>query len=198
MSGFEFVLVLYAIISGLGISDILSGWGEQVRARHRMSAYPLQLALSFFLMYIGITYLWGLWTFRDAEWTFLLYITMAIYPLLISLASRIIRVDTAIGAPTAKDQYFLVARPVFLIISCVPILVMLLSLTSNLREFIPNRFEGMQLLQLTIFRGALFLGLLYVAWSKKVSVHWIGVSVMFLTVVLLSMRLTVRSTHGPF
>lgn len=198
MSGFEFVLVLYAIISGLGISDILSGWGEQVRERHRMSAYPLQLALSFFLMYFGISYLWGLWTFRDAEWTFLLYITMAIFPLLISLASRIIRVDTSIGAPAAKDQYFQVARPVFLILSCIPILIMFLGFATDLREVMPNPPEGMQLLQLTIFRVFLFVGMLYVAWSKKVSVHWIGACVIFLTAILLSMRLTVRSIDGAF
>ncbi|MGW8180061.1 MAG: hypothetical protein ACWGQW_15065, partial [bacterium] len=82
MSGFEFVLVLYAIISGLGISDILSGWGEQIRARHRISAYPLQIALSFLLMYFGISVLWSFWTFRDINWTFSLYVAFAIIPLI--------------------------------------------------------------------------------------------------------------------
>ena len=84
MSGFEFVLVLYAIISGLGISDILSGWGEQVRARRHFSPYPLQMALSFLLMYYGISILWSFWTFRDLNWTFSLYIAFAIIPLVIS------------------------------------------------------------------------------------------------------------------
>ena len=169
-----------------------------MRVRHRMSAYPLQLALSFFLMYFGITFLWSLWTFRDAEWTFLLYITGAIVPLLLSLASGIIRVDTAIGAPTAKDQYFQVARPIFLILSCIPILIIVGSFTTTARELSPNRPEGMQLLQLTIFRVLLSVGMLYVAWSKKVSVHWIGVSVLFLIIILLNMRLTVRSIDGAF
>jgi hypothetical protein len=196
VSGFEFVLVLYAIISGLGISDIVTGWGEQVRARHRMSAYPLQLVLSFLLMYFGITFLWSLWTFRDAEWTFSLYVTIAIFPLLISLASRIIRVDTSIGAPAAKDQYFQIARPVFLILSCMPILVMLVGFTTNLREIMPDRPEGMELLQFIILRVLLFVGLLYVAWTRKVSVHWVGVSATFLTILFLSIRLTVRSIGG--
>jgi hypothetical protein len=196
VSGFEFVLVLYAIISGMGISDILTGWGEQVRARYRMSAYPLQLALSFLLMYFGVSFLWSLWTFRDAEWTFLLYITMAIFPLLISLASRIIRVDTSIGAPAAKDQYFQVARPVFLILSCFPILILLAGFATSLREVMPSPPEGMERLQLTIFRVLLFVGLLYVAWTRKVSVHWVGIGAIFLTGLLLSIRLTVRSIGG--
>lgn len=196
MSGFEFVLVLYAIISGLGISDILSGWGEQVRTRHRVTAYPLQLALSFLLMYFGITFLWSLWTFRDSEWTFLLYIHMAVISLVISLASRIIRVDTSTGAPSTRDQYFLVARPIFLLLSSIPILIMLLSFTSKVSEVVPNRPEGMELLQIMAYRILLFGGLLYVAWSRKVTVHWVGVSAMFLTILLLSMRLTVRSIEG--
>ena len=87
MSGFEFVLVLYAIISGLGISDILSGWGEQVRARHRISPYPLQIALSFLLMYFGIAILWSFWTFRDINWTFSLYLAFSFIPRIISVAS---------------------------------------------------------------------------------------------------------------
>jgi len=196
MSGFEFVLVLYAIISGLGISDILSGWGEQVRARHRISPYPLQIALSFLLMYFGISILWSFWTFRDINWTFSLYIAFAIIPLIISLASRIIRVDTSVGSLPPRDQYFLVAPPVFILMSCVPLVILLLSHLPSLREQVPDRPEGRELVLLTIYRGSISVGLLYVAWSKRVSVHWIGVGAMFLTVVLLSIRLTIREIGG--
>ena len=196
MSGFEFVLVLYAIISGLGISDILSGWGEQVRARHRISPYPLQIAVSFLLMYFGISILWSFWTFRDINWTFSLYIAFAIIPLIISLASRIIRVDTYLGCLPARDQYFLVAPPVFILLACIPLTILLLSLWPSLREQLPDRPEGMALVLLNIYRGSLAVGLLYVAWSKRVSVHWIAIGAMFLSVVLLSIRLTIREIGG--
>ena len=132
MSGFEFVLVLYAIIIGLGISDILTGWGEQIRARHRMSAYPLQIVLSFLLLYFGISFLWSLWTYRNTDWIFSLYTTMACIPLTISLASRIIRVDTSTDASPAKDQYFRISRPVFLLLALIPAMIMLLPFTTNL------------------------------------------------------------------
>ena len=196
MSGFEFVLVLYAIISGLGISDVLSGWGEQVRARHRISPYPLQIALSFLLMYFGISILWSFWTFRDVNWTFSHYIAFAIIPLLISLASRIIRVDTSVGSLPPRDQYFLVAPAVFMLMSCVPLMIVLFSQMPSLREQVADRPEGRELVLLTIYRVTISVGLLYVAWSKKVSVHWIGIGVMFITVVLLSIRLTVREIGG--
>ena len=54
MSGFEFVLVLYAIIVGLGISSILADWGEQIRARHQRAHYPLQIALSVVVLLFGM------------------------------------------------------------------------------------------------------------------------------------------------
>jgi len=196
MSGFEFVLVLYAIISGLGISDILSGWGEQVRARHRISPYPLQIAVSFLLMYFGITILWSFWTFRDINWTFLHYIAFAIIPLIIALASRIIRVETSVGSLPARDQYFLVAPAIFILMSCVPLVILLFSHWSSLQEQLADRPEGRELVLLTIYRASIFVGLLYVAFSKKVSVHWVGVCVVFLTVILLSIRLTVREIGG--
>lgn len=196
MSGFEFVLVLYAIISGLGISDILSGWGEQVRARRHFSPYPLQIALSFLLMYFGISILWSFWTFRDINWTFSLYIAFAIIPLLISLASRIIRVDTSVGSLPARDQYFLVAPPIFIIMASVPLMIVLLSQLSFLQEQVPNRPEGRELILLTIYRISISVGLLYVAWSKRAFVHWIALGAVFLTVVLLSIRLTIREIGG--
>lgn len=196
MSGFEFVLVLYAIISGLGISDILSGWGEQIRARRRLSPYPLQIALSFLLMYFGISILWSFWTFRDINWTFSYYIAFAIIPLIVSLASRIIRVDTSVGSLPPQDQYFLAAKPIFILLACVPLMILLFSQLPSLREQVADRPEGRELILLTIYRASIAVGLLYVAWSKKVSVHWIGMCVMFLTVVLLSIRLTVREIGG--
>jgi hypothetical protein len=196
MSGFEFVLVLYAIIIGLGISDILTGWGEQIRARHRMSAYPLQIVLSFLLLYFGISFLWSLWTYRNTDWTFSLYITMACIPLTISLASRIIRVDTSAEAPSAKDQYFRISRPVFLLLALIPAMIMLLSFTTNLGENVPDRLEPVEFMQLTVIRVAMCLLLLYAALSKKAGAHWAGVIVMILVVLLLSMRLTIRSIDG--
>jgi hypothetical protein len=193
MSGFEFVLVLYAIIAGLGISDILAGWAEQIRLRHRVSVYPLQIALSFLLLYYGISFLWSFWTFRDIVWTFSLYVTMAIAPLVISLASRLVRVDTSIEALSTRDQYFQIARPVFILLALIPALILLLSFTTTLSLSVPDRPD---LIKLTILRAALCAGCLYIAWSRKVSVHWIGVSAMFLITLMLSMRLTVRAIDG--
>lgn len=193
MSGFEFVLVLYAIIVGLGISDILAGWGEQIRARHRMSAFPLQIALSFMLMAYGITYLWAMWTFRDTVWTFNLYAAFAIIPLAISLASRVVRLDTSVGARPAREQYLQNSRPVFLLISTVPAMLIILSLFSTLRDSVPN---APNLAGLTALRVTVFIGILYVSWSRNEKVHWAGIIALFVVVMSISARLTVRAIEG--
>jgi hypothetical protein len=193
MSGFEFVLVLYSIIVGLGISEILSGFGEQIRARHRMSVYPLQIALSFLLMFYGTTFLWGFWTFRDIVWTFPLYISMAAMPMIISLASRVVRVDTAIDAPSPKEQYFHSARPVYLLLALVPAVLVALSFASALGDSVRDRPD---LVQLTAVRMLTSIGVLYLAWSQRAIVHWIGIGALFLLTVQVSARLTVRAIEG--
>ena len=193
MSGFEFVLVLYSIIAGLGISEILSGWGEQIRARHRMSVYPLQIALSLLLMFYGTTFLWAFWTFRDNVWTFSLYLSLAALPMIISLASRVIRVDTSIDAPPPKEQYFHSARPVFLLLSLVPATLVLLSFASALGDSVLDRPD---IVQLTTVRLLICIGMLYLAWSRRALVHWVGIGTLFLITVQLSARLTVRAIEG--
>jgi hypothetical protein len=193
MSGFEFVLVLYAIIAGLGISDILAGWGEQIRARHRLSAYPLQLVLSFLLIYFGITFLWAFWTFRDIVWTFTLYISLATIPLIISLASRVVRVDTTPAAPSAREQYFQNARAVFMLMALLPLVLVLLSFATPIGGGLPN---SPGLLPVTVVRLSVCAGMLYLAWSRNAIVHWIGIGTIFLVTLLLSSNLTIRAIEG--
>jgi len=195
MSGFEFVLVLFSIIAGLGISDTLTGWGEQIQARHRMSVYPLQVALSGVLIYFSMFFLWGLWNFRDAVWSFPVYVFVATIPLITSLASRVVRVDTSIEALSPREQYFQNARPVFLLLSVIPAMIALLALTTSLGEGVPDRPN---IIYLTTLRVALCISLLYVAWSKNVIVHWVGVCTFLLVVLMMGARLTVREIGGAF
>jgi hypothetical protein len=189
MSGFEFVLVLFAIIVGLGVSSILSGWGDQIRARHRVEVYPLQLALSAFVLLFSMIYLWSLWTFRDIVWTFPLYLLVATPGLVLSLVGYIIRVDTAEGAPPPKVQYFRNCGPAFLILSLIPLSVILFSF-SSLRDSIA---DPPNLAAITSARLAIFAGIASLSWFRSERVHWAGVGLLVLVVVGLSIRLTVRA-----
>ena len=75
-------------------------------------------------------------------------------------------------------------------------MIVLLSQVPSLQEQVPNRPEGRELIVLNFYRISISVGLLYVAWSKRAFVHWIALGALFLTVVLLSIRLTIREIGG--
>jgi hypothetical protein len=194
MSGFEFVLVLFAIIIGLGISSILTGWSEQIRARHRMDTYPLQIALSAFLLFFSLTYLWSLWTFSVVAWTFPLYLLVAAPALILALAAYITRVDTSVDSPTARVQYFRNSGPTFLLLALVPVALVAISMAPALRESVP---DPPNLVLITLIRVTMILGIASLAWFKSERIHWIGLGLLFLIVVGLSVRITVRVIESP-
>ena len=194
MSGFEFVLVLFAIIVGLGISSILTGWSEQIRARHRMAPYPLQIALSALLMFFSLTYLWSLWTFSAVDWTFPLYLLVAAPALILSLAAHITRIDTSVDSPSARVQYFQNSGPAFLLLALIPLALIAFSFVPMLRGSVPN---PPNLALITLLRVTIMLGSASLAWSKSARVHWVGVGLYFLVIVGLSIRITVRLIENP-
>ncbi|MBW2427080.1 MAG: hypothetical protein JRG86_22760 [Deltaproteobacteria bacterium] len=86
MSPFDFVLIPFAIIVGLAISEILEGWGRQIRVRYRRDPDPLQIASSALILFFSLQLLWGLWLVRDFEWTYPLFLSSSL-PLFLSSSS---------------------------------------------------------------------------------------------------------------
>ena len=113
--------------------------------------------------------------------------------MIISLASRIIRVDCSTDAAPAREQYYHSSRPVFLLLSIVPLSLVVLSIVSTLGDSVPNRPD---LIKLNAMRLTTFIGMLYLAWSRKALVHWVGIGALFLVTLSLSARLTVRAIGG--
>jgi hypothetical protein len=74
--------------------------------------------------------------------------------------------------------------------------IVLFSQWSSLGEQLADRPKGRELILLNIYRISISVGLLYVAWSKRAIVHWIALGAVFFTVVLLSIRLTIREIGG--
>ena len=193
MSGFEFVLVLFAIIVGLGVSSILVGWGEQIRFRHRLEAYPLQIVWAAVILLFSMTYLWSLWTFHDLTWTFPLYLLVAAPGLILSLAAHIVRIDTSPDASAPREQYFRASGPIFLLLALIPLTLIAMSFVPQLRASSPN---PPNLPAITGFRATLSIGLASLAWSKSERAHWVGAGLLLLTVLVLSARITVRMIQG--
>ena len=168
MSEFEFVQVTFAIILGLGVTEILRGLGEQVRARHCLRLYPLHLVASCVILMAILIGLWGLWFVKDVQWTFPQFLLQAAPTIALALAAHVIRADCSTSADSLRDQYFRNAGPAFLLLASVPLLTIVITLTRlDLR---PD--DATNLAVITAVR--LFLAALgaSMAFIKRPAYHW--------------------------
>jgi len=184
MSAFEFVLVSFAIMIGFAVSEVLAGWGEQIRARDRLRPHALQIASSAFILYFSLQYLWGLWLLRGVDWTFPFFLLVAAPALALALASHITRVDTSSDV-SLREQYFRNSRPVYSLLASFPIVLIAISLVPDLRESVPSPID---FVAITIVRLAVFASFVSLAWSRSERFHW----VVLLTIWLISIAFMVR------
>ncbi len=189
MSAFEFVLIAFAIVIGFGISAILEGWSDQVRARRRMRPYALQLAASAYLLWLCLQYLWILWIGRDLEdWNFFMYLGIAVPALSIALAAHILKIDTSKDAPAPRDQYFQNSGPAYLVLALFPVFALLMSFT-DVRDAVRDPPNFVAVSTVRLLATAIYLSL---AWSKSERFHWIGLGLVWLVALGFVLRLAIR------
>lgn len=189
MSAFELVLVAFAIILGFGISEVLGGWGQQIRVRATRRPYPLQIASSGFILYFSLQYLWGLWLLRDLLWTFPVYLLLSLPPLALALAAHVTRVDVSADAPSASVQYFENARPVYILLTVMPISLLISSVIPEVRDQVRNAPNFVAIILVRVALAALILSL---AWSKNARFHGVAIGVLWLTAGAIMIRLAFR------
>jgi hypothetical protein len=186
MSAFEFILVFFAIIVGLGVSETIAGWADQIRARGRICPYPLQLLSSAFVLYLSIQYLWMTWVVRDIEWTFPRFLGAASVALVLAIAARVGKMDTASKALPFRDQYFQNSPAVYSLLLCFPLLILLISVSSDLGFAIPDPPNLVLISLARIGIAALYCGL---ALSKSERFHWVALGLIWLAAIGFLIRL---------
>jgi hypothetical protein len=109
---FEFLLALYAIVAGLGVSLLVTSVGQMIEARDRVRLYWVHscwLALTF----VGHVVSWfTIWRFHDhAPWTVLQALLLLSVPILLYLISHLAVPDLDDDRPhDMRDYYFRHAR----------------------------------------------------------------------------------------
>ena len=129
MSEFEFVQVTFAIILGLGVTEILRGLGEQIRARHYLRLYPLHVVASCIILMAIMIGLWGLWFVKGVLWTFPQFLLQATPTIALALAAHVIRADCSVAADSLCEQYFRNSGPAFPLLASVPLLTIVITFT---------------------------------------------------------------------
>ena len=186
MSEFEFVIVVFAIILGLSISEILAGWADQIRARKRLHAYPLQLFSTGYILFFSLNFIWLLWLFRDIEWTFAIFLVVAFPALLVALASRVGKADTTADAPSLRDQYFKSSAPVYCLLALMLPIVISVSFFTDLRAALPDPPNLIFVTLVRVLMIFLFIGL---ALSKNERFHWFALGFIWLAQIWFLVRL---------
>jgi hypothetical protein len=120
LDSFEFVQIPVAIVLGFGISEILAGWGQQLRHRDEQPFSRLQLVASAYILMVAFRYLWIQWSTRPEVWDYPAYLLTLAPAILIALAAHSIRFDLTIQLQDQESMYERSRQPVCWLLACLP------------------------------------------------------------------------------
>ena len=130
MDQFSYLSVLISIILGLGITQLVTGLGRLIQARHRVQLYAPTLAWVALLLLIHVQTWWAMFGLRNQpHWSFVQFFIVLLQPLVLSLLAALVLPD--FGADTPVDlraNYFDQARWFF----CLMVLLLVISLVKDL------------------------------------------------------------------
>ena len=91
MQAFDYLSVLVSIILGLGITQLLSGFGTWLEQRRAFRAYGPAMAWAGFLLLVHVQTWWSMFGMRDfASWNFLQFTMVLGQPIILYLLAVIV------------------------------------------------------------------------------------------------------------
>jgi hypothetical protein len=109
---FEFLLALYAIVAGLGVSLLVTSVGQMIEARERVRLYWVHCCWIALTFVAHVVSWFTIWRFRDhAPWTVLEALLLLSAPILLYLISHLAVPDLEDDrVHDLRDYYFRHAR----------------------------------------------------------------------------------------
>lgn len=100
MEQFNYLTVLVSIVLGLGIAQLLSGFGRWLEQRSTFRGYAPTIIWAAVLLVVHVQTWWSMWGMRDHEqWTFLQFAIVLLQPILLFLLATLI-----LPSATAPEQ----------------------------------------------------------------------------------------------
>ena len=91
MDQFNYLAVLISIILGLGITQLLSGFGRWIEHRASFRAYAPAICWAFVLLVIQVQCWWSMFGLREqADWTFLKFMAVLMQPIVLYLQAIVV------------------------------------------------------------------------------------------------------------
>lgn len=119
---FEYVVVLVSIVTGLGITRVLTGVSDAIQVANRPRAYWIHTLWMLNLFGELMLFWWVLYRWRNApQWNFYLFLWVNISPILAYLASGVLCPGDLrhTGSPDWRDYYYKNRRGFFFIFAAI-------------------------------------------------------------------------------
>ena len=119
-SSFTFTISLAAVINGLGIVRMLSGFAEYLRSRNQLNISPYWVfgLVAAFQFLLHILMWWSFWNIREAgTFNFLTYLYVLCGPIVLFLGTSLLLPDVEGREIDLKIQYFQIRRSYFTVMA---------------------------------------------------------------------------------
>lgn len=106
MDNFSYLSVLISIVLGLGITQILSGFGRWVENRATFPAYAPSIVWAVLLLIMHVQTWWSMYGLRQHErWTFLQFFVVLLQPIVLYLLSSLVLPSQSCAVADLKSNY---------------------------------------------------------------------------------------------
>lgn len=106
MDNFSYLSVLISIVLGLGITQILSGFGRWVENRATFPAYAPSIVWAIMLLVMHIQTWWSMYGLRlHEDWTFLQFFVVLLQPIVLYLLSTLVLPSQSCAVADLKSNY---------------------------------------------------------------------------------------------
>ena len=175
MNLFEFLMILLSLIVGLGVAEILSGFGRFVRDRGIEGLSWIHAVLSLTILLALLQTFWESWGLREFEsWTFPAMLLMLSSPVALLLIAHILYPANT-SDTDLEDHYFGRARLLWLV-ACFTVIAGVM--------FRPLAF-GMELFAVDNLSALPTLGIcVLLSYSSVRKVHYVLAPLVLLAVLL--------------
>jgi hypothetical protein len=111
MTLFEFVSVMFSIILGLSLSQMLLGVARLVRDPNEVKTFGPQAIWTATLVLMHFLLWWSIWDFRDVEWNYARFVVASVEPLLLFFMGALLLPSPAGSGSIDLRSHFLRVRP---------------------------------------------------------------------------------------
>ena len=107
MDNFNYLAVLISIILGLGITQLLSGFGRWVESRIAFPAYAPTMLWAANLLLMHVQTWWAMYGLRfHTDWTFLEFIVVLLQPIALFLLAAVVLPSSTAAELDLKANYY--------------------------------------------------------------------------------------------